>query len=315
LLSAEAASNATAFNILNQADTANYLLLAVISESAAASSVHFDGQSMLLLESSEAEGTAFIHFYGLPNPSSAGSVQVNFDNTVWGSQVFSYVFLDGVDTAQPLRATAAQTQFHTAATTIPLDFTASIEAGDLVLIASNQEERNATFLISPSQKELFNGNAGATFTAAVAMDVFEASSSSHRVEVQATPSNPDKDRTLAAGIILANVGGVQISEDADGDGIQNQIERYLGSNPFVNEGLDQQRLKPQLLADSAVLGFTQSTATDRPAATIYYSYDLRKWEAFEGDPIQIGHELTHTRNEIYVPRQGHERVFFKIEID
>jgi hypothetical protein len=154
------------FTATNSGAAGNYLIIAAVSESNHVSSMTFNGSSMTQLY--EYLSTGMVEFFGIATASLSGTVNVTYSGNIYGSQIFGYAFLDGVDTASPLRATAGGV--NAAGTgSMTVNYSAVAVSGDFAMLASNKNGYYSCS-VSPADVTLYAGNAGASFAGAVAYD-------------------------------------------------------------------------------------------------------------------------------------------------
>ena len=139
-----------------------------------------------------------------------------------------------MDATSPLRAAASGYDYFPSNVaggqgTVALEL--SPLAGDLVVSAGNRDQRGATMSISPIEAELYNGNAGASFTAVIGLDADVASGS---YPVSMTSTSTEKERIVAAALVIASAGGgVEVDDDLDDDGYSDRLEAFLGTDANV----------------------------------------------------------------------------------
>ena len=254
----------------------DYLVMAIASESADISSVTFGGASMTELHSLS-EDASYVHIYGIATSATSGTVQINYSGNVYGGQICGYAFLSGVDTDRPGGPVRARGGDHhpqaSAVATMNFGYDAPSVAGDFVIVAANVNGGGKQVNITPQTDELFNGDAGATFCGAVALDTAPGDGAySSTLAFTGT-----LDRQVGAGIILtADLSVVEPVADGDGDGVDDVLEEFLQTN--AHEADDPAaRLSAGVEGDAAIFYFTRTRSPWLPDTSIAWSRTLTNW--------------------------------------
>jgi hypothetical protein len=201
-LAGDSAVTAASFDATNDGSLANFLVVAAVSETSQVTGMTFGGVNMTELFG-DTSSAAKIQFFGLATSETSGTVDVTYSGNIWGTQIFGYAFLDGVNTASPLRASGSGIN-DPGTGSVSVSYSVGAATGDFAMLASNQNNRTYVNSVSPSDITLFSDAAGASFSGLVAYDadLVAGAYSSEFTFVGAT------NRELAAGVILAAVAGV-----------------------------------------------------------------------------------------------------------
>jgi hypothetical protein len=183
------------FMATNSGLAGNYLIIAAVSETANVTSMTFNGSPMIQLY--EYLSTGMVEFFGIATSSLSGTVNVTYSGNVFGTQIYGYAFLDGVDTASPLRATAGGVN-ATGTGSLTINYSAAAVSGDFAMLASNKNATGKMCSVLPVDTTLYTGSAGASFSGLVAYDAALLGGSYS----SAFSFTVDTQREVAAGVIL-----------------------------------------------------------------------------------------------------------------
>jgi len=284
----------------------NYLLVAAISEVNAVAQMTYAGVPMELLHS-VSESSAKVQFFGVATSTATGVVEAAYGGNVWGTQIFGYAFLAGVNTGSPVRATGGATRSDgSGLDELSFGYNEAPLAGDVAMVASYRDE-SGQVAITPAEAELIDVAAG-SHSGAIALDsAFAASPYGTTVAYNTT------QRQAAAGIIIAgDPEAVSLVADSDRDGVADEFEEFLHT--------DARRADyPADLMDItfedgvSIFRFPRSQSSFRPNATLWWSRDLVEWfdtgYSLSVTDTQPGFDWVEVSLETFEPA-----VFWSIEI-
>ncbi len=308
-----ASTQAAAFNVSHDGAPGNYLVVVAVNESGVVGNIQFEGQPMQLLYRAELE-TASVDYYGIETSTTAGAVSVNYSSVIWGSQIFGYAFLAGVNTVEPVRAEASAGAARDAGTgSLSLHLDQDAVAGDLALLAAYKDDTGQAIATAAALTALINESAGASFTGGIFLQN-DLPEGAYAAEVT---FGVNTNRELAAAVVLAAAPAPQGALDADGDGFPADVEHFLGtSDTLVADVLSRISYKLLTTAQGTKLEFHYSESTDsqRPAGRVLWSSDLLEWKA-TGLTVEVvePHEGYNLVKATLINPDGF--VFFMIEVD
>jgi hypothetical protein len=213
------------FNVSNGGSAGNYLVISAASESSHITGMTYAGQAMTQLHE-EIINSGFVEFFGLANPPAGGTVNVTYSGNIFGTQIYGFAFLDGVNTASPLRAAQSLTQ-ATGTGSIVLNC-GTVQSGDFAMLAANQNNKPFVASVTPVDVTMYSGEAGASFSGMVAYDAGLAGGSYGSTFSFTGGTN----REVAGGVILAAQPGG--GPDLTGEGDINLADFAILSSGWQN---------------------------------------------------------------------------------
>jgi hypothetical protein len=283
------------FTATNTGETGNYLIIGAVSETSIITEMTFSGIPMteLLAVNTETGASGYVQIFGLVTSKTSGEVDVAYSGNIWGTQIYGYVFLDGVDTAAPVRDSAGEKQ-EPGEGTMVLTYDAGVKTGDFAFLVGNKNNRQWTPSAAPSDVTIFSGQAGASFSGVVAYDAALSQDDAYFTEFS---FGDGADREVAGSMILASSGGS--SGNATNPNPANQAE---GIDPMVMLSWSPGRYVPELGGHEVYFGETFEDVNSA-SRTDYTNviYEIVDVNSFETGYLEFGKTYYWRVDEVNAP--------------